>query len=250
MRATGWQCPVSVGLRWLFGSYDSYFERLKFDASPNEGRVESRARSRARMDSVVSRSIWGPRHGRLVRHTDPRTGPDRPVRRGAEASGRVSFWRLPTATTSASAPASRSSPRTPRSGGITVVDPGAFTDDLFVEVDTAAQGTDHVVIPPNSFALCETVEGWRSRATSWSSASAKHLRPLRPDRQRHAPGRVEGQGDAGNFEHRRRCRARVYANEGIAQMVFLKADRVCAVSYADKAGKYQGQVGLTLPKVD
>ena len=44
--------------------------------------------------------------------------------------------------------------------------------------------------------------------------------------------------------------AKVYANEGIAQLVFLKADRVCAVSYADKRGKYQDQTGLTLPKVD
>src|SRR5690606_4073775 len=47
---------------------------------------------------------------------------------------------------------------TPRSGGIAVVDPKKFTDDLFVEVDTAQTGADHVVIPPNSFALCETVE--------------------------------------------------------------------------------------------
>jgi len=44
--------------------------------------------------------------------------------------------------------------------------------------------------------------------------------------------------------------AKVYANEGIAQLIFLKADKVCAVSYADKAGKYQDQKGLTLPKVD
>ena len=44
--------------------------------------------------------------------------------------------------------------------------------------------------------------------------------------------------------------AQIYANEGIAQLVFLKADRICAVSYADKQGKYQDQVGLTLPKVD
>ena len=44
--------------------------------------------------------------------------------------------------------------------------------------------------------------------------------------------------------------ARIYANEGIAQMIFLKADRVCARSYADKGGKYQDQRGLTLPKVD
>ena len=44
--------------------------------------------------------------------------------------------------------------------------------------------------------------------------------------------------------------AKVYANEGIAQMLFFKADRVCSLSYADKGGKYQHQAGLTLPKVD
>ena len=44
--------------------------------------------------------------------------------------------------------------------------------------------------------------------------------------------------------------ARVYANEGIAQLIFLQADDVCEKSYADKAGKYQDQGGLTLPKVD
>ena len=44
--------------------------------------------------------------------------------------------------------------------------------------------------------------------------------------------------------------AKIYANEGIAQLIFLKGDRVCAVSYADKKGKYQDQPGLTLPKVD
>jgi deoxycytidine triphosphate deaminase len=44
--------------------------------------------------------------------------------------------------------------------------------------------------------------------------------------------------------------AKIYANEGIAQIIFLKADRVCAVSYADKGGKYQDQAGLTLPRVD
>ena len=44
--------------------------------------------------------------------------------------------------------------------------------------------------------------------------------------------------------------AKIYANEGIAQIIFIKADRVCAVSYADKGGKYQDQRGLTLPMVD
>jgi dCTP deaminase len=44
--------------------------------------------------------------------------------------------------------------------------------------------------------------------------------------------------------------AKIYANEGIAQMIFLRAERECAVSYADKGGKYQDQAGLTLPRVD
>ena len=44
--------------------------------------------------------------------------------------------------------------------------------------------------------------------------------------------------------------AKIYANEGIAQMIFLKGDRICSVSYADKGGKYQDQAGLTLPRVD
>ena len=44
--------------------------------------------------------------------------------------------------------------------------------------------------------------------------------------------------------------AKIYANEGIAQIIFLRAEAVCKVSYADKKGKYQDQTGLTLPKVD
>jgi dCTP deaminase len=43
--------------------------------------------------------------------------------------------------------------------------------------------------------------------------------------------------------------ARIYANEGIAQVIFFQADEVCRISYADKKGKYQGQIGITLPKV-
>jgi dCTP deaminase len=140
---------------------------------------------------------------------------------------------------------------TPRSGGIAVVDPKRFTDELFVEVDTAEQGTDHVVIPPNSFALCETVE-WMEiprdvlvicvgKSTYARCGLIVNVTPLEPEWK----GKVTLE-----ISNTTPLPARVYANEGIAQMVFLKADRVCAVSYADKAGKYQGQQGLTLPKVD
>ncbi|HQY89467.1 MAG TPA: hypothetical protein PK402_12515, partial [Tepidisphaeraceae bacterium] len=44
--------------------------------------------------------------------------------------------------------------------------------------------------------------------------------------------------------------AKIYANEGIAQMIFLQSERVCSISYADKKGKYQDQAGLVLPRVD
>ena len=140
---------------------------------------------------------------------------------------------------------------TPRTGGIAIVDPKRFTDDLFVEVDTAEQGTDHVIIPPNSFALCETVE-WMEiprdvlaicvgKSTYARCGLIVNVTPLEPEWK----GKVTLE-----ISNTTPLPARVYANEGIAQMVFLKADRVCGVSYADKAGKYQGQQGLTLPKVD
>jgi dCTP deaminase len=140
---------------------------------------------------------------------------------------------------------------TPTSGRITIVDPKAFSDELFVEVDTADLGTDHVVIPPNSFALAETVE-WVSvprdvlaicvgKSTYARCGIIVNVTPLEPEWR----GRITLE-----ISNTTPLPAKVYANEGIAQLVFLKADRVCATSYADKNGKYQDQAGLTLPKVD
>lgn len=140
---------------------------------------------------------------------------------------------------------------TPRHGGLCIVDPKAFTDDFMVEVDTAELGTDHVIIPPNSFALCETVETFTiprdvlvvclGKSTYARCGLIVNVTPLEPEWR----GKVTIE-----ISNTTPLPARVYANEGIAQMVFLKADRVCAVSYADKKGKYQDQSGLTLPKVD
>ncbi|MEM9066666.1 MAG: dCTP deaminase [Planctomycetota bacterium] len=140
---------------------------------------------------------------------------------------------------------------TPKTGGITVVDPKAFTDDLFVEVDTDDTGADHIIIPPNSFALCETVEHFDiprdvlvicvGKSTYARCGLIVNVTPLEPEWR----GKVTLE-----ISNTTPLPAKVYANEGVAQMVFLKADRVCATSYADKAGKYQDQSGLTLPKVD
>ncbi|MDX2147795.1 MAG: dCTP deaminase [Planctomycetota bacterium] len=140
---------------------------------------------------------------------------------------------------------------TPRTGGISVVDPKSFTDDLMVEVDCATLGVDHVVIPPNSFALCETVEYLEiprnvlaicvGKSTYARCGLIVNVTPLEPEWR----GKVTLE-----ISNTTPLPARVYANEGIAQLIFLKADQVCEQSYADKGGKYQDQTGLTMPKVD
>ena len=140
----------------------------------------------------------------------------------------------------------------PRGGGGTaIVDPKAFDDGMFVTVDTTVTGRDHVVIPPNSFALAETVEVidvprdvlavCLGKSTYARCGIIVNVTPLEPEWR----GRVTIE-----ISNTTPLPARIYAGEGIAQMVFLKADRVCATSYADKGGKYQDQVGLTLPRVD
>lgn len=144
---------------------------------------------------------------------------------------------------------------TPRTGQITVVDPKNFSPDLFVEVDCAGMSKDgsgdYVIIPPNSFALCETVEYLEiprdvlvicvGKSTYARCGLIVNVTPLEPEWR----GKITLE-----ISNTTPLPAKVYANEGIAQLVFLKADRVCSVSYADKKGKYQDQGGLTLPKVD
>ena len=137
------------------------------------------------------------------------------------------------------------------SGGAAVVDPKQFSPDLFVEVDTTETGRDHIIIPPNSFALAETVESMSiprdtlvicvGKSTYARCGLIVNVTPLEPEWR----GRVTLE-----ISNTTPLPAKVYANEGIAQMIFLKADRVCATSYADKGGKYQDQNGLTLPRVD
>ncbi|MEO0482333.1 MAG: dCTP deaminase [Planctomycetota bacterium] len=140
---------------------------------------------------------------------------------------------------------------TPRTGGVTVVDPKAFSDDLFVEIDTDDIDSDSVIIPPNSFALCETVETIEvprdvlvvclGKSTYARCGIIVNVTPLEPEWR----GKVTLE-----ISNTTPLPARIYANEGIAQLLFFRGERVCGVSYADKAGKYQDQVGLTLPKVD
>lgn len=142
---------------------------------------------------------------------------------------------------------------TPITGDIAVVDPKLFSDEMMVEVDVASKPADkqYVIIPPNSFALCETVEYLEvprdvlvicvGKSTYARCGLIVNVTPLEPEWR----GKVTLE-----ISNTTPLPARVYANEGVAQLVFLQADQVCEKSYADKAGKYQDQSGLTLPKVD
>ena len=138
-----------------------------------------------------------------------------------------------------------------RDGGQKIIDPKRFEDASFVHIDTDETGQDHVVIPPNSFALAETVETFSvprdvlvicvGKSTYARCGIIVNVTPLEPEWR----GKVTLE-----ISNTTPLPAKIYANEGLAQMIFLRAEQECGVSYADKAGKYQDQAGLTLPMVD
>ncbi len=125
-----------------------------------------------------------------------------------------------------------------------VVDPKNFDDDSFVDVKS-----DVCIIPPNSFALARTVEYFRiprdvlticlGKSTYARCGIIVNVTPLEPEWQGHVT--LE-------FSNTTPLPAKIYANEGVAQVLFLGGDEVCEVSYGDRGGKYQGQTGVTLPK--
>ncbi|MEI7892083.1 MAG: dCTP deaminase [Myxococcales bacterium] len=126
----------------------------------------------------------------------------------------------------------------------TIVDPKQFDERGFVDV----RG-DQCVIPPNSFALARTVEYFRiprevlviclGKSTYARCGIIVNVTPLEPEWEGHVT--LE-------FSNTTTLPARIYAGEGIAQMVFLRAETPCEVSYRDRCGKYQGQLGVTLPR--
>jgi dCTP deaminase len=132
-----------------------------------------------------------------------------------------------------------------------IIDPKNFSERSFVTIDTEKTGADHVLIPPNSFALCETVEYISiprdclaicvGKSTYARCGIIVNVTPIEPEWR----GRITLE-----ISNTTPLPAKIYANEGIAQLIFLRGDRVCSVSYADKRGKYQDQAGLTLPRVD
>jgi dCTP deaminase len=125
------------------------------------------------------------------------------------------------------------------------VDPKHFDDNSFVHVEG-----DVCVIPPNSFALACTVEYFRIPRNVLTVCLGKSTYArCGIIVERHPAGaRVGGPCDARSSQIRPPCQRKIYANEGVAQMLFFESDEVCETSYADRGGKYQGQTGVTLPK--
>ncbi len=125
-----------------------------------------------------------------------------------------------------------------------VVDPKNFDEKSFVDIQDS-----ECIIPPNSFALARTVEYFKiprsiltlclGKATYARCGIIVNVTPLEPEWEGHVT--LE-------FSNTTNLPAKIYANEGVAQMLFFESDQVCKTSYKDRGGKYQGQTGVTLPK--
>jgi dCTP deaminase len=127
----------------------------------------------------------------------------------------------------------------------TVVDPKNFDPKSFVDIKA-----DVCIIPPNSFALASTIEYFRvprdilticlGKSTYARCGIIVNVTPFEPEWEGHVTIEISNTTP---------LPAKIYANEGIAQVLFLQSDEVCAVSYKDKKGKYQAQRGVTLPRM-
>lgn len=126
-----------------------------------------------------------------------------------------------------------------------IVDPKHFSPDSFVDFEG-----DVCIIPPNSFALARSVEYFRiprsvlavtlGKSTYARSGIVTNMTPFEPSWEGHVTLEISNTTP---------LPAKIYANEGIAQVIFFEADEECEVSYADRKGKYQGQMGITIPKL-
>ena len=127
----------------------------------------------------------------------------------------------------------------------TIVDPKSFDEKSFADF----RG-DVCIIPPNSFALARTVEYFRiprnvlticlGKSTYARCGIIVNVTPLEPEWEGHVT--LE-------FSNTTPLPAKIYANEGVAQVIFIEADEVCETSYKDRGGKYLGQQGVTLPRI-
>ncbi len=125
-----------------------------------------------------------------------------------------------------------------------IVDPKQFDKNSFVDFEG-----DTCIIPPNSFALASTVEYFKiprsvlticlGKSTYARCGIIVNVTPLEPEWEGHVT--LE-------FSNTTPLPAKIYANEGVAQMLFFESDTICETSYKDRGGKYQKQTGVTLPK--
>jgi dCTP deaminase len=131
-----------------------------------------------------------------------------------------------------------------------IVDPKKFSERSFVTIDTDETRQDHVLIPPNSFALCETVEIVSmpreylaicvGKSTYARCGIIVNVTPFEPEWEGFVTLEISNTTP---------LPARIYANEGLCQILFFESDEICEVSYADRKGKYQSQKGIVLPKL-
>lgn len=127
----------------------------------------------------------------------------------------------------------------------TVVDPKAFDDRSFVDLKT-----DVCIVPPNSFALARSVEYFKiprevlticvGKSTYARCGIIVNVTPFEPEWEGHVTLEISNTTP---------LPARIYANEGLAQVVFFESKEVCETSYADRAGKYMRQRGITVPRL-
>lgn len=127
----------------------------------------------------------------------------------------------------------------------TIVDPKGFDENSFVDIKA-----DTCVIPPNSFALARSIEYFRiprnvlticlGKSTYARCGIIVNVTPFEPEWEGHVTIEISNTTP---------LPARVYAHEGIAQVLFLESDEECVTSYKDRGGKYQGQRGITIPRI-
>lgn len=126
-----------------------------------------------------------------------------------------------------------------------VVDPKKFDEESFINVKK-----DICIIPPNSFALSRSIEHFRiprnvlticlGKSTYARCGIIVNITPFEPEWEGHVTLEISNTTP---------LPAKIYANEGISQVIFFKADTSCEISYAERNGKYMKQKGITLPKI-
>ena len=127
----------------------------------------------------------------------------------------------------------------------TVVDPKDFDPKSFVDIKA-----DEIIVPPNSFALARTVEYFRiprnvltvclGKSTYARCGIVVNVTPFEPEWEGHVTIEISNTTP---------LPAKIYANEGIAQVLFFESDEPCEISYGEKKGKYLKQLDVTLPRI-